>query len=547
MDMHDCPQAETLHAYMAGRLDDDSLESVAGHVETCPNCQTVLGTLDDASDTLIAHLRGGPATDPYQGEAECGRAIAAALAMVEPSSDPPQAARTREPQPVPRQLGDYEILAKLGEGGMGAVYKARHVRLDKIVALKILPQGRIANPQAINRFEREMKAVGRLSHPNIVEAHDARDIDGTTVLVMEHVAGLDLAEVVRRLGPLPVAAACEIVRQTAVGLHYVYENGLVHRDIKPSNLMLTILPSPSGRGAGGEGLVKILDLGLALLGGDRPAGGEVTLAGSAIGTVDYIAPEQIIDAHSVDIRADIYSLGGTLYRLLTGAAPFSGRKHQIYAEKVMGHLKETPPPVRELRPEVPADLAAVVERMMAKSKAGRYAVPGEAAAAVAPFAAGADLARLLAAAQAAPADAAAAGEKQGASTGPLASSAAVPTDSSSISVEIAEGLSGKAETGPPLPPGEGRGEGRLGRSDRFSSPLTANDPHPLPLSRRERGAFRTAALAESRAPPPSRLCPGSRLASADHSGYRLPWPPLPCLPLPCSEFTLRGGPARARS
>ena len=152
------------------------------------------------------------------------------------------------------RLGEYEILAKLGEGGMGAVYQARHVRLEKIVALKILPQQRANAPRARARFEREMKAVGRVSHPNIIEAMDARDIEGTTVLVMEYANGLDVAEVVRRCGPLAPADACEIVRQVAMGLQEIHEHGLVHRDIKPSNVMLTR-----------RGQVKILDLGLALL------------------------------------------------------------------------------------------------------------------------------------------------------------------------------------------------------------------------------------------------------------------------------------------
>ena len=194
-----------------------------------------------------------------------------------------------------------------------------------------------------------MKAVGRLAHPNIVQAYDAREIDGMPVLIMEFVEGLDLAEIVRRIGPLPVAEACELVRRTALALQCAHEHGLVHRDIKPSNIMLTapiarsgrgaggegaLLPSPSGRGAGGEGgvaEVKLLDLGLARfyaegVGGVSPAsaGEEMTGTGQAMGTADYMAPEQASDSRTVDIRADIYSLGCTLYKLLSGRAPFSG-------------------------------------------------------------------------------------------------------------------------------------------------------------------------------------------------------------------------------
>ena len=156
-----------------------------------------------------------------------------------------------------------------------------------------------------------MRAVGRVSHPNIVQALDARDIDGTTVLVMEYAEGLDLGEVLCRLGRLGVADACELIQQAALGLQYAHEHGLVHRDIKPSNLMLTILPSPSGREARGDGarcdgIVKILDLGLARLGTEQPGSGELTSEGQAMGTADYMAPEQAFDSHTVDIRADIY-------------------------------------------------------------------------------------------------------------------------------------------------------------------------------------------------------------------------------------------------
>ena len=254
----------------------------------------------------------------------------------------------------PMRLGEYEPpWTSSARGESGAVYKARQVRLDKIVALKVLSAQRTNDPAALSRFEREMKAVGRVSHPNIIQALDARDIDGTTVLVMEYAAGLDLAEVARRLGPLPVADACDIVRQAALGLQAIREYGLVHRDIKPSNLMLSILPSPSGRGAGGEGsegsgrgaggeggtgVVKILNLGLALLqSASLPSEqrGEVTTSGQIMGTTDYIAPEQATDSHHIDIRADIYSLGCTLYRLLAGRAPFSGKEYDTPLKKLM--------------------------------------------------------------------------------------------------------------------------------------------------------------------------------------------------------------------
>ena len=283
------------------------------------------------------------------------------------------------------RLGEYELLDKLGEGGMGAVYKARHIKLEKIVALKVLAKDRMANPNAIARFEREMKAIGRLEHPNIVQAYDAREIDGTHFLVMQYVAGKDLTEIVGCCGSLPIADACELIRQAALGLQCAHENGLVHRDIKPSNLILT----PAGQ-------VKILDLGLALLQADPSGGGEMTSAGEAMGTAEYMAPEQVTDSHNVDIRADIYGLGCTLYKLLTNRPPFFGPNYRTAAAKMVAHVTDPVPPIRELRPEVSKDLAAVLHRMLAKKPAERFATPAEVAAAMERFVKSADLSKLCA-------------------------------------------------------------------------------------------------------------------------------------------------------
>ena len=341
------------------------LDAFAQHVEQCPQCQETIASLGDRDDTLLAQIRRPPSQDAYAQEPECQQVVARAksLAVIAAGISPGGPAPPEFPPPDPEaeglsdlgRLGEYELLAKLGEGGMGAVYKARQVRLDKIVALKVLPKKHTADPHAVARLEREMKAVGRVAHPNVVQAHDARDIDGTTVLVMEYVEGRDLSDVVKRLGMLPIAEACEIARQTALGLAAAHAQGSVHRDIKPSNLILaaipspsgrgarpaalhspsgggaaTNLPSPSGRGAGGEGvwsqgLVKILDLGLARLGTEKPEGVELTSSGAAMGTADYMAPEQVSDAHTVNARADIYSLG-RLREAPGGQATAGGRE-----------------------------------------------------------------------------------------------------------------------------------------------------------------------------------------------------------------------------
>jgi len=222
------------------------------------------------------------------------------------------------------EIGHYKLLAKLGQGGMGAVYTALHTKLDKVVALKVLPAEKLRDEHAVARFEREMKAVGRLTHNNIVVAHDAGEADDKHYLVMEHVAGTDVGHLARRIGKLPVAEACEIIGQAAEGLQHAYENNLVHRDIKPSNLMLA-----------NDGTVKLLDLGLARLESQERMSDELTSTGQLMGTMDYMSPEQAVDTHAVDIRADIYSLGATFYKLLAGRAPFFGEEYDTLGKRLV--------------------------------------------------------------------------------------------------------------------------------------------------------------------------------------------------------------------
>jgi serine/threonine protein kinase len=294
---------------------------------------------------------------------------------------------------LPFTLGQYQVLARIGKGGMGVVYRGLHTRLKKAVAIKILPAECTPDARAVARFQREMEAIGRLDHPNIVRATDAGDAAGVHYLVMELIDGIDLSRLVRRHGPLAVAPACDLVRQAAAGLHCAHEHGLVHRDVKPSNLMLSV-----------KGEVKILDLGLALLNRTGPASGELTASGQFMGTADYMAPEQWEASHAVDIRADLYSLGCTLYTLLVGRPPFGGPGYDSALRKMAAHARDLAEPVTNYRRDVPAPVLHLLQQLMAKEPADRPATPAEVARALEPFCAGAALAVLVHQVQALPHD-----------------------------------------------------------------------------------------------------------------------------------------------
>lgn len=283
--------------------------------------------------------------------------------------------------------GRYLLLRELGRGGMGVVYLALHRRLQRHFAVKVLPASVTADPQHVARFVREMELIGKLTDPHIVQATDAGEIDGQHYLVMEYVDGGTLSDVLRATGPLGIADACEAIRQAALGLQHISDCRLVHRDLKPSNLMLAR-----------DGKVKLADLGLALLSYQASPGNAsaepLTLDGQIMGTLDYMAPEQLGNAHRVDIRADIYSLGCALHALLTGAAPFTGPEFPTIYEKIEAHKTCSPPDVSKQRPDVPAGLSHLVRRMVAKSPDGRPQSPRELAEEIASFTATHNLRRL---------------------------------------------------------------------------------------------------------------------------------------------------------
>jgi serine/threonine protein kinase len=289
----------------------------------------------------------------------------------------------------------YEIIGKLGQGGMGHVFKARQDRLGRMVALKIIRKESLSqDPAAIRRFQREAKAAAQLSHPNIIVIYDFNQVGDTYYLAMEYVEGVDLHNLVQDFGPLRPDVAVEFTRQIASGLQQAHELGMVHRDIKPSNLMVSLPPSEAKKSAHKDqllfrpdedellkGVVKILDLGTALVSQDVDSPSQQwTKQGALMGTPDYLAPEQAVDSHAVDIRADLYGVGCTLYYMLAGKPPFG---EYPLMRKLMMHQNGEARPLRDLQPAVPEALEAIVNRLMAKAKEDRFQTPAELAEALA--------------------------------------------------------------------------------------------------------------------------------------------------------------------
>jgi serine/threonine-protein kinase len=261
-------------------------------------------------------------------------------------------------------VGSYVLLEPLGEGGMGQVFLARNWKLDTRAAVKVIRKERAAEPAVARRFLREVRALGAIRHPHIVHAIDA-DLDaGRLYYAMEYVPGTDLARLLRDGGPLPVETACRYAAQVADALRHVSGLGMVHRDVKPSNILVTADGSTA----------KLADLGLARFECPYQGNARLTQVGMMIGTPDYVAPEQVQDSHRVDIRSDLYSLGCTLYHILTGRPPFLGPG---IVEKLKQQESADAVPVEVIQPDVPPTVAQIVRTLMAKKPRDRYQDPAE--------------------------------------------------------------------------------------------------------------------------------------------------------------------------
>ena len=361
---------QAIEAYGLGRLDATTAEDVHRHLEVCETCRCRVAEV--TSDSFLGRLRDARKPTEVSTAAAYSRpADTINLIWEEPAGSPPPA------DTIPPGLADhpdYQIKRELGRGGMGVVYLAHHAMMGRDEVLKVMGSHVVGKRGVLERFQNEIRAVAKFRHPNIVAAYTAFRIEGGLVFAMEYVEGLDLSRLVKIKGPLPVAHAAYFAHQVALGLQHALDRGTIHRDIKPHNLMLTH--------EGKNRIVKVLDFGLAKASREEKVDSALTREGQALGTPDYIAPEQILDAATVDTRADIYSLGGTLFFLLTGRPPFKASSlYDLY----QAHISRDADPLNLIRSEIPSELAALVAKMMAKAPERRFQTPGEVARALTPF------------------------------------------------------------------------------------------------------------------------------------------------------------------
>jgi serine/threonine protein kinase len=387
IDVMNCPPANQLQAFSAAALPRASMDAVEEHITRCQHCLLAVEAWDEQSDALVQALVTLPCVP--DDEAAFQSLHAALLSHCEsiPLADCPTASYAPTSAPVadevPEQLGGYQLLELLGQGATGAVFRARHVKLDRIVAMKVLNTRYVGHDaRAVRRFQEEMRAVGKLDHSHIVRATDAGEADGRHFLVMEYVDGIDASRLLRRTGPLRVADACEIARQAALALEVAHRHNLVHRDVKPSNLLFTF-----------NGQIKLLDLGLVRSDEVAPEHSQLWQTDIPHGTADYMPPEQWSHFASVDARADLYALGCTLYKLLTGM-PLYPRDRHDYDGKRRAHQSAPIPWVRDERPEVPLGLQKILGRLLAKRPEDRYDSAADVAERLAVYAQGARLAEL---------------------------------------------------------------------------------------------------------------------------------------------------------
>lgn len=385
--MEKCIPDNLLLQYLVDELDDEASERVREHLNQCDSCQKRTEILSEEhelkqwqechqrrqsdessqdhpfSQERLDRLFNSTISSIQQSESLISRNIPLSK-QIRPSNEDSSISIGKELKMEPiRTIGQYQLIKKIGQGGMGIVYLAIHSRLKKQVVLKLLLNKDWDNANQTQRFYREMELVGQLDHPNIVKATDAGEADDTCFLVMEYLVGHDLKAILKSEGSVSITAACSIIRQVANGLQYIHNNKLIHRDIKPSNLFLTL-----------DGQVKILDLGLAGLSESDSSLNDLTDSNCIMGSAYYMAPEQAQSVKDIDQRSDIYSLGCTFYQLLTGQVPF---RKDTPVETIIAHREELAPRLSDLLPETPEQLEELFQSMIQKDPVNRIQTMAE--------------------------------------------------------------------------------------------------------------------------------------------------------------------------
>jgi serine/threonine protein kinase len=373
------PSDADLIAFDQGLLPEERIDAITAWLEANPEGEDRLRRLTETqADSAVVAMLGKSTLDN-----ELGTLSKITSRVIDDMLIRPIPASATASNDAPEHIREYRLEGKLGHGGMGEVYRARHARLRREAAVKLLPARLAADPAFRGRFEREMAVIGQLDHPNLVRAYDAGVEGEHLFLVMEFLDGRDFEALLRQGAPLTVADACEVVRQAALGLEYAHKHGIVHRDVKPGNLFLT-----------GAGTVKVIDLGLARATDQSLSEKSLTSVNTVMGTPEYMAPEQWGDPN-VGPSADVYALGCVLYALLTGGPPFRRGEGDAWVAILEAHRHAPPPKLRKMRPDVPEKLAECVSRMLAKSPSGRPASAAAVAQALTPFTEGHDLTTLL--------------------------------------------------------------------------------------------------------------------------------------------------------
>ena len=381
---NDCLSTTLLRDYLGGCIDEIQSDAVESHLAVCQSCEETLDELEKDGDTMVRHLRTG-IIESKDAVSELDPVISDALQSSQMLiHEPVNESRFRQPawSPSSNQIGPYELLRPIGAGGMGAVYLARHCELGKQVAIKLLPATPSNQNQHLERFLREIRTAGFLEHPSIIYATDAGRHENVHYLVMEYIDGFDLSRVARAV-TVSVADACEMIRQTALGLAHAHAEGVVHRDIKPSNLMLSR-----------NGEIKILDFGLAQMNSWDGALAELTSVGQLMGTLDYMSPEQAEQPSSVDYRADLYSLGATLFRLIGGRPPLAASPNLSPLAKLRLLADHQPPSLDTLRSDLPPSLVKLAAKMLSASPNDRPASASHVAESLTEFSSGHNLVAL---------------------------------------------------------------------------------------------------------------------------------------------------------